>query len=415
VRWTSTFKNIVLKTRVLGSRGEINYRIQLNEPVEKCEITVRVFDKDTQIKLNKYTCNTDHINGSSIIQKGRFWSPKDPHLYRLHVEMRVNDILKDEYILPFGVREISVQGDQLLLNHKPIFLKGFGRHEDFPVLGKGFSHTVAAKDIEIMKWIGANSFRTTHYPYAEEAIGLADRHGFLVINEIPAVSLNMSKVNSNTLHRHKQMIKELIERDNNHPSVIMWSIGNEPGIWGEKEAVSKSADQYWKTVYEYTKKMDNSRPVILPVCSKWGKRDIGLKYSDIISLNRYWGWYENPAELDKAENILRREIEEFHDLYKKPIFLSEFGADSIEGYHAAQPQLFTEEYQVALIKKYFEIIESYSFTVGEHVWNLTDFRTAQHHRRAIFNKKGVFNRQRAPKSVAYTIRKHWKSELESEQ
>ena len=114
----------------------------------------------------------------------RLWSPKDPFLYRLTVALGGSQPL-DVYTLKIGVRTIAVRGSQFLLNGEPIFLKGFGKHEDFPIHGKGLDLPVLVRDFELLKWIGANSFRTSHYPYSEEAMMLADEYGFLVIAETP--------------------------------------------------------------------------------------------------------------------------------------------------------------------------------------------------------------------------------------
>ena len=405
----SYISDVSVQTRIKESNGIIDYQMFFKNPIANCELVVSVLDGDKVIGTQTYQVNSNSVEGGLEIDDCEFWSPGNPHLYVLRLELRQKQELIDEYMISIGVREIKVVGDTLLLNNERIFLNGFGRHEDFPVFGKGFSHPVTIKDFELMKWIGANSFRTSHYPYAEEVLELADRYGFLVINETPAVSLNMALVNANTIKLHKQIIKELIDRDNNHPSVIMWSIGNEAGLWGEEAAVSESAHKYWRAIYNYTKEIDSSRPITLPVSARLGKQDPGLEYCDVISLNRYWGWYEQPVQFDKVETILRGELEEFHELFNKPILLSEFGTATIEGMHASYDQLFTEEYQTKFILKYFEIIESYDFTIGEHIWNLTDFRTPQHHRRMILNKKGVFNRLREPKSAVFAIRKHWRS------
>ena len=343
-----------------------------------------------------------------FIPECKFWNIYQPNLYKITFELFEDQVVIDEYNMHVGVREIKLSKKGLLLNEKSVFLKGFGKHEDFYILGKGFSYPLTVKDFELMKWIGANSFRTSHYPYAEEIMQMADHQGFLVIDEVPAVSLNFKYVTEKTKENHKAALKALIERDQNHPSVIAWSIANEPGIWGEKEAVSEKAENYWKEIYIFVKDLDKSRPITLPTCAKWGKDDPAYKYSDLIAVNRYWGWYEIPGEIEKAGKFLKKELEDLFRKYKKPMMVTEFGADTIEGEHATYPQMFTEEYQTALIQKYFEVIESLSFMVGEHIWNFADFQTAQHFRRVVLNKKGVFNRQRQPKQAAFAIRKHWR-------
>ncbi len=370
---------------------------------------------DGNNELSSETANLEDINFKNefFIPGCKFWDLEQPHLYKIKFEIQSGHIPIDEYAIEVGVREIRLTENDLLLNGKPVFLKGFGKHEDFPVLGKGLAYPLIVKDFELMKWIGANSFRTSHYPYAEEVIQLADRMGFLVIDEVAAVSLNFKYVTEKTFDSHRNALTELIARDRNHPSVIAWSIANEPGIWGEEEAVSPETDRYWNRIYSHVKRLDSSRPVTLPACAKLGNKDLSYKYSDFLSLNRYWGWYEIPVDLKKAGEVLRNELNDIYKKYHKPILISEFGADTIEGEHATYPQLFTEEYQTLFIKMYFEVIESLSFTLGEHIWNFADFQTAQNHRRFVLNKKGVFNRVRQPKSAAFAIREHWKRKSDS--
>ncbi|MFQ5608076.1 MAG: glycoside hydrolase family 2 TIM barrel-domain containing protein, partial [Candidatus Zixiibacteriota bacterium] len=348
-----------------------------------------------------------HAAGRLVVEGCRFWSPEDPYLYTLRFSLSEGDTVVDQYELEVGVREIKVDGAKLLLNGRPVFLKGFGKHEDFAVLGKGLSHPLIVKDFQLMKWLGANSFRTSHYPYAEETLQMADRLGFLVIDECPAVSLNFKHVNDQTLHNHKTSLTELIARDRNHACVIAWSLGNEPGIWLEEEATLQKAEDYWSTICDHVRSLEPSRPITLPTCANLRDREITHKFVDFISINRYWGWYETPTDIEKAGEQLETELQTLFKEHQKPILVAEFGADTVEGLHATYPQLYTEEYQVMLIEKYFEVIESLPFVVGEHIWNFADFRTAQHHRRVVLNKKGVFNRQREPKAAAFAVRKHW--------
>ena len=161
----------------------------------------------------------------------RLWSPVDPFLYNVTVSITEDKKIVDQYLVQTGVRTITATNKQVLLNGKPIFLKGFGKHEDFSISGRGTSLPVMIKDFSLLKWIGANSFRTSHYPYDEEYMNMADREGFLIIDEIPAVGLYFHGDTTALKQRQaqcKQDIEELINRDKNHPSVIMWSVANEP-------------------------------------------------------------------------------------------------------------------------------------------------------------------------------------------
>lgn len=161
------------------------------------------------------------------VPEARFWSPKDPHLYSLAVTLTDGERATDSDMLDVGIRTVAIRGDRLLLNGEPVRLTGFGMHEDFAVHGRGLNLPVWVRNFELLKWAGANSFRTSHYPYAEEAMALADRLGVLVINEIPAVGLNFEDPEEATVARLAQcrrQIRELVARDKNHPSTIMWCV-----------------------------------------------------------------------------------------------------------------------------------------------------------------------------------------------
>jgi len=409
VQNTCHLESIITDTNISGNKGILNFEGIYNKEIDDGKVKVKLYDEGDEIIEKIFDLSTVNVKGNIEIENCYFWSPDSPHLYELKFELFSKGVMLDEYKLDIGIREVRLSENDLLLNGNPIFLKGFGKHEDFPVLGKGISHPLIVKDFQLMKWIGANSFRTSHYPYSEEIMQMADRMGFIVIDEVPAVSLNFHFVNDKTLNNHKQALTELINRDRNHACVISWSIGNEPGIWGEKEANSEMADSYWSEIYDHVKHLDNTRPITLPACSTWGEDDLSYKYSDFLSVNRYWGWYEIPGKIKEAGDYLKNELQNLFDKYKKPIMITEFGAESIEGEHETYPQMFSEEYQDMLIMQYFHIIESLPFTIGEHVWNFADFRTAQHHRRVILNRKGVFNRVRQPKCSAFSIKKHWQN------
>ena len=126
-------------------------------------------------------------DGVLAVPAARPWSPADPYLYRL--DARHGD---DEYSLPVGIRTVQVDGARLLLNGQPVRLRGFGMHEDGVLHGKGHDDARMVRDFALLRWIGANSFRTSHYPYAEEVLDYADRQGLLVIDETPAVGLHFS-------------------------------------------------------------------------------------------------------------------------------------------------------------------------------------------------------------------------------
>ncbi len=332
------------------------------------------------------------------------WSPEHPHLYDLRVEMMQNGEVSDSYGLKIGIRTVAVEGDRLLLNGQPVYLKGFGRHEDFPVVGRGYLPAVIIKDYALMHWMGANSFRTSHYPYSEQMLDLADQLGFLVIGETPAVGLFFRQ---DGLEKRtslcRQFLHGIIERDRNHPSVIMWSLANEPH---SNPAV---AGDFFKQLTLEAKSLDPTRPVT--VVSYLGAEEQSFEFCDILCLNRYLGWYSQPGNLDEALRLLSAELDEVHEKFGKPLILTEFGADAIPGQHAQPPEMFSEEYQADLLVRTIELLRRKPYVVGEHVWNLCDFKTCQNSMRAGgMNYKGVFTRDRRPKLAAHRLRAVWNRE-----
>ena len=330
------------------------------------------------------------------VPRARPWSPIDPFLYKLTVETD-----GDRYSLPVGIRTVQVEGDALLLNGEPVILRGFGRHEDFPVVGRGLLPPLVVKDFDLMRWVGANSFRTTHYPYSEEMLDLADRLGFLVIAETPAVGLFFSGDGlSRRLDLCRQYVDESIGRDKNRPSVIMWSLANEP------HSRRDEAVPFFRDLYDRAKSLDHTRPVTL--VSALGEAEESFSFLDVVCLNRYYGWYSQPGRLDAATERLDAELQSVHAKFGKPVLMTEFGADAMAGVHAQPPEMFSEEYQAEMLMRYIDVLDRTPFVVGQHVWNLCDFKTAQGIVRVGgLNLKGVFTRDRRPKLAAHRLRERW--------
>lgn len=345
----------------------------------------------------------------------RLWSPTDPFLYRLTVALGGAAPI-DEYPLDIGIRTIEVDGDRLLLNGKPVELRGFGKHEDFFLHGRGLDLPVLVRDFELLKWIGANSFRTSHYPYSEEAMMLADRYGFLVIDETPGVSLAFSDPDPIIEARRvalRAALDALVRRDKNHPCVIMWSVANEPltrpfHLYNDSppDAVAKGT-RFFADIFARVRALDPSRPATL--VSVHGGPPEWMALGDVICTNSYNGWYALSGKKVEAEAALDKEIGALRARHPgKPVLFTEFGADAIAGLHDQPATMWTEEYQAELVGIYLRTLAKYPFVIGAHPWAFADFRTSQSTMRvAATNYKGAFTRDRRPKLVAHALRERW--------
>lgn len=327
------------------------------------------------------------------------WEPSRPHLYQLTARAIQGGQPADEYTVAIGLRTVAVEGGRLLLNGKPVFLRGFGKHEDFPMSGKGLNEPVMIKDYNLLNWIGANSYRTSHYPYSEEMLDLADRLGVLVIDESPLVGLMRRHYDAGTLERCKALLDEMIARDRNHPSVIMWSVANEP------TSNEPAAGPFFKALYDHVRALDDSRPVTMATC--YGTDDVAVGHFDVISLNKYYGWYSHPGQLEEGERQLAAELEAWRAKHGKPILITEFGADAVAGMHHDPPRQWTEEYQAEMLTRQYRLFASTPGIIGAHVWAFADFKTSQIYMRVLLNHKGVFTRERQPKLAAHALKKLW--------
>lgn len=370
------------------------------------------------IQTSKY--NRHEKTSSLTIADTHLWNVDHSYMYQLKVQVYdTDDQLIDDYTQKFGVRTVEIKNCQVLINKKPIYLKGFGRHEDFPVIGKGMNRAVINRDHQTLKWIGANTFRTSHYPYSEEEMQLADEDGLLVIDEVPAVGLysdfqsamagGATQVNTwknmETMPAHKQVIRETITRDQNHPSVIMWSVANEAATQQD------GAHEYFEEITDYTRKLDwQHLPLISPkILVSTPDVDQVTDLFDVIGLNRYYGWYVDFNDLEKAQNDLYQELQTWHKLYPdKPVIFTEFGADTIAGMHSIYDEPYSEEYQLDYYKAMFSVFDQLDYVAGELLWSFTDFSTPAGLIRVNGNHKGIFTYDREPKRIAFMLQDRWK-------
>lgn len=405
--------DVTVRTTLDGGTGKVSIDLEASAPWSGKAIVTISDDKRSE----KAVVTLDKGRGSTVIalKDVRPWGPEDPHLYTLSIRLD-HPTSPDDYAMKVGVRTIEAKNDKLLLNGKPVFLRGFGKHEDFPVHGRGLDVPSIIRDFELLKWIGANSFRTSHYPYSEEAMMLADEYGLLVIDETPAVSLvfmdppEVIQARSNQL---KQDITDLIRRDKNHPCVIMWSLANEPLLkpFHTTDPTPAGAEEvgtkFFASMFELARQLDQTRPVVM-VSVQGGSMD-WQAFGDVICTNSYNGWYGLSGQLDLAEEALKKDVATLRARHPgKPIMFTEFGADAVAGMHAQPAEMWTEEFQADMIEMYIRTLETFPFIVGTHPWAFADFRTSQSIMRVgALNHKGFFTRDRRPKLAAHRARSLW--------
>lgn len=408
----SFIEDVTITAQICGTTGELHYLVQTAGLESKKPIRIEVEDED-----GRPVGTSVGQEGSVTLEKVHLWQPLHAYLYQVRVYYG-----EDEYILPYGVRTVEVKNCQFLINGQSFYFKGFGKHEDTWPGGRGFHEPMNCKDISLMKWIGANSFRTSHYPYSEEMMRLCDREGIVVIDETPAVGINLNfggganfrtgerlrtfdpleEGGIRTQEHHRDVIRDMISRDKNYACVVMWSIANEPDTAGP------GAFEYFEPLFELAKQEDPQKRPCTLVSAQIAdlKAECTLRLCDVYCLNRYYGWYTAMGDLESAEELMRIEME-FWNGQDKPFMFTEYGADTISGLHDTVPSMFTEEYQLAYYQMNHEILDGLNHFVGEQVWNFADFATCEGLNRVQGNKKGIFTRDRRPKLAAHYLRDRW--------
>ena len=409
--------DITVVTDLDGASGVVDYTTQA---VAGDEVDTRVILRDAVVSE---VATGNGASGHLDVPDVHKWAPGDGYLYDLEIQLVRDEVVVDSYHQRVGVRTVKVEGIQFLINGEPFSFTGFGRHEDIPVLGKGHSDAFMLHDFELLKWIGANSFRTSHYPYSEEVLDYADRQGMVLIDETAAVGLNMGlggvifgaqgyqtfspdTANDVTREVHAQAIRELISRDKNHPSVVLWSIANEP------ESDTAEAENYFRPLFDVARQADPTRPVgfVNVMLAPHGKCRVS-QFGDVLMLNRYYGWYVQTGDLEAAELAWEEELTAWAG-DGKPIIITEYGADTYPGLHSVVTNSpWTEEYQMEYLDMNHRVFDRIDAVVGEQVWNFADFATTSGIMRVGGNKKGAFTRDRQPKAAAHALRRRWRRDL----
>lgn len=310
------------------------------------------------------------------------WSPENPRLYKVTVTSSA-DTLTDH----IGFRTIETEGDQILLNDKPVFLKGISIHEERPFeAGRVRTKDQARQLLEWAKELGCNYVRLAHYPHNEHIIRLADQMGILVWEEIP-VYWTIQWENEATLQNAKNQLREVIQRDKNRASVIIWSMANET-------PVSEARNRFLNELASLTRELDDTRLISAALeqsnyMDNPNIRTIEDPFAevvDILSFNQYIGWYDG---LPSKAREISWEIEQI-----KPVMISEFGAGAKQGYHADSLTRWSEEYQAYLYWETLKMIDKIDQLKGISPWILVDFRSPRRQLPDIqeeWNRKGLIS------------------------
>lgn len=347
---------------------KIHVEVMLSENVDSTAVlTINELGTSVEIPIK---CGVGEI---AFEASPELWSPENPKLYDVTLTCE-KDSVRDRV----GFREIRVQGMDILLNGKPIFLRGISCHEDSAPNGKALTDEERIENIRIAKELGCNFMRVAHYPHSERMSQLADEMGLLLWEEIP-VYWAVYFGTKDTYYDAENQLCELMTRDYNRASVIIWSVGNENQDTDERL-------KFMGDLADFAHRYDPTRLVSAACLVNFAKNAIEDRleqYIDIIGLNEYCGWYAAdfrtlPALFENSDP-------------KKPVIITEFGADAMAGNRGTVTDKGTEDCQAFVYEKQIKNIRKISYIKGMTPWILRDFRCPR--RTAVtqkyYNTKGL--------------------------
>ena len=326
--------------------------------------------------------------GEIVVEaRPNLWSPETPILYDVTATFG-----QDKVVDRVGFREVSVEGRDILLNGKKLFLRGVSVHEDSQFTGKALNDEERLTIIRTAKELGANYLRLAHYPHHENMAKLCDEQGILLWEEIP-VYWAIAFDNPATYNNARNQLEELMCRDFNRASVIIWSVGNE-------NLDSDDRFRFMGNLADFAHQYDNTR-MVSAACLVDGEtlsiKDRLAEKLDIIGVNEYIGWYSpNFEELPQLMN---------NSNPTKPVIISEFGADATPGLHGSVDDKGTEECQEAIYRKQIEVIRQIPYIKGITPWILFDFRCPRRTAaiQGYYNRKGLVSSDRTYYKPAFSV------------
>ena len=367
---------------------KISMSVRLNRPQAGKQVEVSI----PELKIKKKLM-TDAEGCASLVVKAKpqLWSPESPKLYKMDIVCG-NDRISDE----IGFRTIETSGKQILLNGKPIFLKGISIHEEKT---NGGGRANGTEDAHLLLGYAKEFFvRLAHYPHNEWAVREAERMGVLVWSEIPCY-WTIAWTDPKTYDNAARQLTDMIRRDHNRANVIIWSIANETPHSAER-------DQFLSRLAKHARSLDSTRLISMAMEVTSASNNVNTlkdnmnQYVDVISFNEYIGWYRDVNDAAKMSWVIP---------YDKPVLISEFGGGALKGYHGAKNQRWTEEFQENLYRENTRMLDKIDGLAGTTPWILKDFRSPRRVLPGVqdyYNRKGIFS-DKGEKKLAFEVLKSW--------
>jgi len=392
-----TFVNDYMVQLQRGSTNHVTGWVKLSGAKLSQRITIRIPEAGVS---KSFATDGKGLAAIDFNADLKLWSPDNPKLYEVFIETETDQVREQ-----IGFRSIETRGTDILLNGRPIFLRGVCIHEEAPLRGgRAYSREDAVTLLGWAKELGANFVRLAHYPHNEFMIREADRLGIMVWEEIPAY-WTIQWENPTTLENARNQLSEVISRDKNRAAVVIWSVANETPL-------SDARLSFLRNLISHVRSLDPTRLLsaamerhYLDAKTQMIDDPLG-EFLDVLGCNEYVGWYDGLPE--KADEL------EWKSKYQKPLVMSEFGGDALFGHHGDPLTRWTEEYQENIFQHQIGMLKRIPFLRGTAPWILMDFRSPRRPLPGIqdyWNRKGLIS-DRGEKKKAFYVMQRWYRELE---
>ncbi|UTN03958.1 beta-glucuronidase [Flavobacterium bizetiae] len=380
-------------------RTKISGWVKLNSETANQSVSITI----PELKIKKsITTDAKGMAYFEIKTNPVLWTPEKPKLYDVTID-KADESIADK----IGFRTIETKGKEILLNGKKVFLRGISIHEEAPFRsGRGWSTEDAVTLLTWAKELGCNYVRLAHYPHNENMVREAEKMGLMIWSEVP-VYWTISWTNPDTYANAERQLHDMIYRDKNRCGIVIWSIANETPHGDDR-------DIFLSKLAKYARTQDNSRLISMAMEVTKSPNNVNTlhdnmnEYVDIVSFNQYLGWYRGTNESCKDMQWIIP--------YNKPVIISEFGGEALQGLHGDKTQRWNEEYQEELYVQNTQMFNRIEGLAGVSPWILVDFRSPRRQLPNIqdfFNRKGLISDQGIKKKAFYVM-KDWYAQKEKE-
>ncbi len=412
------FEDVTVVTRM---SGEVTIEVENGcfDPSAAYSMTVRVEDTEalSDVFRGEYALTAEKTTVRFPIPQPKLWSLERPFLYSFELVLRQNGAIVDQWRHRIGIREFSIKDRKIWINGDPVMLRGYSKHEEYPLHARTFVEAIVRKDYDLLKQGGCNFARLCHYPHHLGEYAIASELGVAVIAEVPNLNFTPEHfLREDVRENAVNQMKELIKYYKNETCIMFWS------LFIECRTDAEEAVDFVPAYIEMVKALDPTRLTIH--ASIRPTIDKTYDYFDVVGVNYWTGWY-NGETVEEGSAVLDLIASRYPE---KPMIMTSGGWEAIPGLHAYRAEVkWSEESQEAYLDRVTRMYQSKDYIVGQILWTFNDHRVMPWldadkdwykgwwtQRPAEMNFKGVLDYYRRPKLAYYRLQdtfKKWDDRL----